>query len=407
MIDHEWIHAPIGIDSRRWVSRPGCRTVLVVAHTMATCHRLLDVVDLVECDPRVQVVFTVAPDVFSSGVRHHLRALGAVVLPWSQAIRETFDVVIAASHGGLHQLHGPLMVMAHGAGRAKIASQPVRGWPPLKTPTVYGLDAQRLARDGRILASKILLAHDKERDVLSRQCPEALGAAVVTGDVCFDRLVASLSLRDQYRRALGIDDDQKLVVVSSTWGHHGLFGGNPGLLPQIMNQLSPRQFRVATLLHPAVWGAHGQRQIRAWTRDCQEAGMLLPGPGDDWRAVVVAADVLVGDHGSVTAYAAAIGLPILSRTTGEPQKVAPGSPQALAIAGAGQLDPSRSIRAQVLAAQPAAGRDVAAAITSRPGRSHGLVRHAIYQLLGLREPGRHRALAAATVPQAVAIGGRS
>ncbi|WP_125808016.1 hypothetical protein [Actinoplanes sp. ATCC 53533] len=407
MMDHEWIQAPIGIDSRRWVSRVDCRTVLVVAHTMATCHRLLDVVELVECDPRVQVVFTVAPDVFNVGVKHHLRALGAVVLSWEQATRETFDVVIAASHGGLHELHGPLMVMAHGAGRAKIAIRPARGGPPLRTPTVYGLDAQRLARDGRILASKILLAHEKERDVLSRQCPEALGAAVVAGDVCFDRLVASLPLRERYRRALGIDDDQQLVVVSSTWGHHGLFGGDPGLLPQIMNQLSPRRFRVATLLHPAVWGAHGQRQIRAWTQDCQEAGMLLPDPCDDWRAVVAAADVLVGDYGSVTAYAAAIGLPILCRTMRGPEKVAPGSPQALAIDSAGRLDPSRSIRAQVRAARPVDFPRVAAAITSRPGRSRGLVRHALYQLLGLREPGRHRALAAVAVPQSTAAGDRS
>jgi hypothetical protein len=237
---------------------------------------------------------------------------------------------------------------------------------------------------------------------VSRQCPEALTAAVVTGDVCFDRLVASLSWRERYRRALEIGDDQKLVVVSSTWGNHGLFGGAPGLLPQIMNQLPPRQFRVATLLHPAVWGAHGQRQIRAWTRDCQEAGMILPGPGDDWRAVVAGADMLVGDHGSVTAYAAAIGLPILSRTTRGTEMVAPGSPQALAMGGAVRLDPTRSIRAQVRAARPVDVSAVAAAVTSQPGRSHRLVRHELYQLLGLREPGRHRALAPVAVPRCVA-----
>jgi hypothetical protein len=407
MIDHEWIQAPIGIDSGRWVSRPGCRTLLVVAHTLATCHRLLDVVELVECDPRVQVVFTVGPDVFNVGVKHHLETLGAVVLPWQQAVRETFDVVIAASHGGLHQLHGPLMVMAHGAGRAKIAVGSTRGGPSLKTPTVYGLDAQRLARDGRVLASRILLAHHEEREIVSRQCPEALEAAVVTGDICFDRLVVSLSWRDRYRRALGIGDDQKLVVVSSTWGHNGLFGGAPGLLPQIMNQLPPRKFRVATLLHPAVWGAHGRRQIRAWTRDCQQAGMILPGPGVDWRAVVAGADVLVGDHGSVTAYAAAIGLPILSRAAQGPEMVAPGSPQALAIAGAGRLDPTRSLRAQVRAARPVDVSGVAAAVTSQPGRSHRLVRHELYQLLGLREPGRHRTLAAVPVPRGAGRWGRS
>jgi hypothetical protein len=400
MIDHEWLSAPIGIDSQRWVSRRGCRTILVVVHTMATCHRLLDVTDLVESDPRIQVVFAVAPDVFNAGVKHHLQSIGAVVLPWAQATGETFDLAIAAAHGGLHQVHGPLALMAHGAGRAKLAIPSRHGGPALAVRTVYGLDAQRLARDGRVLASTILLAHDNELDILSRQCPEALDVAVVVGDICFDRLAASRPLRDHYRRALGVGPDQKLVVVSSTWGADGLFGAVPDLLPRMMDQLSPHRFRVAAVLHPAVWGAHGQRQIRAWLRDAEEAGMLLAGPADDWRAVVAAADTVIGDHGSVTAYAAAAGVPILAAAGRSLDMVADGSPQALAIGGAGVLDLTRSIAGQVESAVPVDVRRVAEAITSRPGQAARLVRGALYRLLGLPEPARHRAMSPAAVPVA-------
>lgn len=45
---------------------------------MAARHRLLDVVDLVETDPRAQVVFTVAPDAFDNGAPDRLRGLGAI-----------------------------------------------------------------------------------------------------------------------------------------------------------------------------------------------------------------------------------------------------------------------------------------------------------------------------------------
>ena len=120
-MDQEWLSAPIGIDAYRWISRVGCRTVLVAVHSLVSCHRLLDVVDLVESDPRVQVVFTVAPDVFATGLGEYLHELGALVVPWRQAVLERFDLALAASYGGIHELHAPLAVMAHGAGSSPSA----------------------------------------------------------------------------------------------------------------------------------------------------------------------------------------------------------------------------------------------------------------------------------------------
>ncbi|MEV5447060.1 hypothetical protein AB0N23_31645, partial [Streptomyces sp. NPDC052644] len=78
-----------------------------MTHTIASCHRLLDVIEHVESDPRVQLVFTVAPDVFNHQVQRFLGRLGAIVLPWQQAVRERFDLSLAAAYGGLHQLHAP------------------------------------------------------------------------------------------------------------------------------------------------------------------------------------------------------------------------------------------------------------------------------------------------------------
>ncbi|MEU8813683.1 hypothetical protein [Actinoplanes sp. NPDC048796] len=349
-------------------------------HTMASCQRLLDIVDLVEADPRVQTVFTVAPDVFNAGVVAHLQRLGALVVPWQQAVRENFDLAIAAAHGGLHELHAPVMLTAHGAGRARL----------VRSSSVYGLDAPRLVRDGRVIASALMLSHENERAVLARQCPDALPVATVAGDLCFDRLVTDLAARSSHRKALALTESQKLVVVTSTWGDDGLFGGVPQLLPMLMEQLPPASFRVALLLHPAIAAAHGHRQVNAWTRACREAGMTLADPVDDWRPYIAAADHLIGDRGSVTTYGAAVGLPVLC-VAANGDATAPGSPQSLVLNAADRLDTAKPILPQLLAARPVGRRRIAAAVTSRPGRSARLFRRAIYRLLRL--PQRTREMA--------------
>ena len=397
-MDQEWLSVPIGIDADRWITRAGCRTVLVAVHSMVSCHRLLDVVDLVESDPRIQVVFTAAPDVFSHGLGDHLREVGALVVPWRQAVQERFDLALAASYGGIHELHAPLVVMAHGAGYGKSVRPPAHGGGLATRRMAYGLDPQRLIRDGRVLPHALVLAHENERELLRAQCPDALPAATITGDICFDRLVASIARRGDYRRALGLGDGQKLIVVSSTWGHDGMFGGVPDLLPAVVDGLPGDDFRVLALLHPAVWGAHGRRQVRAWTRDVRAAGMLLPQPTDDWRSFVAAADYLIGDHGSVSAYAAAAGIPVL-RTAGRHPAATPGSSQEYVLHHATTLDVSRPLGDQLAAASVPDPARAAAALTSRPGEASRLLRDLFYRLLSLPEPGRHRPAEPVPVPR--------
>ncbi|MFI5911400.1 hypothetical protein [Dactylosporangium sp. NPDC051541] len=359
-----------------------------MVHTLATCHRLLDIVSHVECDSRIQVVFTVAPDVFNHAVAPVLAELGAAVLPWDQATRQRFDLAVAAAYGGLHELRAPVVVMAHGAGRGKRSRPRQVGGAALVEPVVYGLDSARLTRDGRVVASALILAHEQERAVLRRQCPEALGVAVLAGDPCFDRLVASGPQRARYRSGMGLGDDHRLVVVSSTWGRDGVFGGAPDLLPRLLDQL-PGGFRVAAMLHPAVWGAHGRRQVSAWLRDCRGAGLLVLDPLAEWRSLIIASDLVVGDHGSVPVYAAAIGRPLLY-VGGRRALTAPGSAQALVAAAAARLHPDRPLLPQVRAARPVDAPAVAAALTSRPGQAGAQIRRTMYRLLGLAVPGRHR-----------------
>lgn len=390
----EWLHVPIGIDARQWVSRAECRSVLAVVHTVVSGQRLLEAVELIESDPRVQVVFTQAPDTFANGVADFLRATRGVVLPWEQAVREEFDLAVAASYGSLHRVHAPLLVMPHGAGYGKSFAA---GGPQV----VYGLDAQRLLHNGRPLAKALVLAHEQEREVLRRQCPEALDASVVVGDPCYDRMVASIPHRDEYRAALGVRSGERVLVVSSTWGLDSLFARFEDLLPRLLEELTPAGYRVVALVHPAAWFGHGRRQVEAWLSDCRDAGLVVVDPHVDWRAAIVAADCVVADHGSVGVYAAAVGRPVvladppvhIATSTGSAQDVLRRTAPRLVLG-----EPLEEQFRRAAAVAPTLREQVRERLTSRPGRSAAELRKAMYRLLGLAEPGKHRAVAPVPPP---------
>jgi hypothetical protein len=369
---------------------------LVVVHSVVAGQRLLDIVGLIESDLRVQTVYTQAPSAFGGGVAALLRSAGVLEIPWQQAIAHTFDLAVASGYNGLDDLHAPVMVLPHGAGHAKR----VRGYRGVSghggagirvERPVYGLDMQRLTRDDRVVPATIVLSHTAQREVLARQCPPAARRAVVAGDPCYDRMLASLARREDYRAALGVAEERRLVVVTSTWGRKSLFGKHLALLTRLTRQLDPRRYRVIALIHPAVWFGHGSRQVQAWLAEPRAAGLNVIKPLSDWRVAALAADYVIGDHGSTTVYASAIGVPVLH--IGLPaNEIDADSAQAWLGANTPTLVGIRRIAPQLDEAATAAtqvcGAPVVQRLTSRPGQAHRILRTEMYRLLGLAAPRR-------------------
>jgi hypothetical protein len=211
----EWAEGPFGIDGAKGATVAVKRTVLAVVHSVVTAARMADVLPVLASDWRIQVVFTAAPSLFPGGVLDFLHDMGAMVIPWQQAVREQFDLAIAAGTGQLERLHAPVLLMPHGVGYAKYPARwQAHGLPASRY--AHGTERQQLVYHGRVVPAAILLAHRDRLAQLRRACPEAVPAAVIAGDPCHDRLVASLPMRNAYRRALRLRDDQKLVLVTST-----------------------------------------------------------------------------------------------------------------------------------------------------------------------------------------------
>ncbi|MFJ9905833.1 hypothetical protein ACIRVK_23560 [Streptomyces sp. NPDC101152] len=218
-----------------------------------------------------------------------------------------------------------------------------------------------------------------------------------------DRILAALPQRDRFRRALGVGPGRRLIVVSSTWAPRSLFGpGEPGaddLLPWLLSRLAADlptdEYRTTAVLHPNIWYGHGPGQVRAWLDNARRAGLEAIPPLDGWRQALIAADCVLGDHSSVTYYAASIGVPVLLGAFPE-EDLDPDSPVAALGRTAPRLSRRGSLRTQIDRAitshDPGRYKELAEQTSSAPGESAALLRRLFYGLMDLPEPEGHPAL---------------
>ncbi|MFG3092575.1 hypothetical protein ACGGAI_33720 [Streptomyces antibioticus] len=406
-----WLRVPVGEDANRWITRTGCRRVLFIIHNVTSATRLLDVLPLFHSDIRVQMFATcTGSSPFLAGVPELLARAGLPVLPWEQAKETEFDLAVSASYGGeLGSIRGKLVVLSHGMGynkrlRTPDAEQSRTPVPGSRTP-VFGLSPEWLLEDGRPLATATVLSHPEQLERLRASCPEASSTAVLAGDPCYDRILAALPQRDRFRRALGVTPGQQLVVLSSTWAPRSLFGGAgapkadddllPWLLSRLTTELPADEYRTVAVLHPNIWHGHGPGQVRAWLDSARRAGLDAIPPLEGWRQALIAADCVLGDHSSVTYYAASIGIPVLLGAFPQ-EDLDPLSPVAALGRTAPRLLRHDSLRAQIDRAitshDPGLYKELAEQASSSPGESAALLRRLFYGLMDLPEPSEHAAL---------------
>ncbi|MBE3002176.1 translation initiation factor IF-2 [Nocardiopsis sp. HNM0947] len=376
-----------------WATVEPDRHVLAVVRSVPVAGRLLDVAGLL-ADDRVGLTYTVTPgSVSESGVVPALRAAGVErILPWEEAVERSsgFDLALAAStKGGLHRLETRLVLMPHGAGHNRRV-----GSAPGSLTHASGLDAAELLHGGEPIASRFLFSHSEQSARLDAALPSARGRGVVVGDPAHDRMLAALGRRDRYRDALDLRG-RRLVVVSSTWNRGSLLGSRRALIRELLARLPHDEYRVALVAHPNVHRHHDPSQLELWFVDEVEAGLALIPDAEGWRAALIAADVVVGDQGSVTYYAAALRRPVLLAAF-ETGDLDPDSPLLEFGGRLPRIDGGEDLAAQVDRAARTPPAPVADLLIEHPGGSAARVRSVLYDLLDLPEdrlgPARYRSL---------------
>ncbi|MGP8303206.1 hypothetical protein ACTPOK_35815 [Streptomyces inhibens] len=255
------------------------------------------------------------------------------------------------------------------------------------------------------MPSLIVLSHEEQRERLRLGCPEAVPVSVVAGDPCIDQLRASMPFRESYRQALGVGPGRKLVVVSSTWGPGSVLGSAAAdVLRRVLAELPADEYRAVVAVHPNAWYGHGAWQLQSWLAPLLDSGLMLPVPATQtWKAALLAADVLIGDHGSLTFYGAALGVPCLLASFPS-DVVAAGSPMERLGQLLPTLVPGRPLLSQLGeaiaggAGNPELER-LSQMVTSRPGRSATLLRRLFYEFLRLPEPAAPAATSLVPLPE--------
>ncbi|MGW2818576.1 translation initiation factor 2 [Streptomyces sp. NPDC001415] len=351
-------------------------------------YRLLDVLPIFSGDDRITRLFTLVPGSdFGADALSSIDALGGRTVPWSEAGSREYDLVFAASpKGDLGLLRGPQVLLPHGAGFNK--SIPGEG----SADSASGLDPAYLRRNHHHAPIALhALAHPDQVSRLAATNPQAARRAKVTGDPTLARVLASASLRDRYRAALGTGA-RELLVLASTWGPESLLRQHPGLPARLATQLPHDQYQLALVAHPNERSLLGTYELAERLAPALDAGMILPDPHEEWASVLIAADALVTDHGSAALYyCAAQDRPVVSvhRAGGE---LIPGSPMDELLRDVPQLGRAEDIVDTLRAYRPGPGRTAARMAFAHHGEAAGRgeaadsLRTEVYALLGLAPP---------------------
>ncbi|MCO1574459.1 hypothetical protein M8C13_01640 [Crossiella sp. SN42] len=383
-------------EAELWSTVDTPRAVLIVVRNLTSLVRLLDVIPALASDKRLTFRFTLdVGSAFTAGLRQQLDRFNITLHNWDEVVGLKFDLVLAAHvNPSLAALKGRLVVVPHGVGYNRRLPRRTK---ELNAPV--GLSRRELSTEDGVFPAAIGLSHERQYRHLRRCLPAAADRAEVIGDPTWDRIRASTTRRAAYRRALGVRPDQRLILVSSTWGRNSLLGRQQDVAEQLLAQLPLDEYRVALVLHPNIWDFHGVTTVLTWFRDALDSGLLLIRPEDSWQAAVVAADIGVGDHGSVAFYTAALGCPFLTVSRGFEDLTASSVTRQL-MRRAPRLQMSEPLRSQIDEASPlAALTEITARALGHEGKSMTLLRQLFYRLLQLPAPAQPPRTSAFTAPQ--------
>ncbi|MFD3580484.1 translation initiation factor 2 [Streptomyces sp. NPDC058644] len=354
--------------------------MLVAARSAVALHRLLDTLPVFSGDARITRFFTLVPGSdFSVDALAAISAAGARSVPWDEACRRSFDLILTASpKGELQLLHGDRVLLPHGAGFGKaIQTEGSAG-------AASGLDPAHLLPDDEALAL-YALAHSDQVARLAQDSPQIAQRARVVGDPTLERFLASRSLRERYRAALGTGA-RRLVVLASTWGPESLLRRRANLPAELMAQLPYDAYQIALVVHPNERSRLSAYELREHLAPALDAGLLLPEPYEGWAALLVAADAMICDHGSAALYFAAVDdRPVINAYDGGVELI-PDSAIASLLSAVPRLERPARIQHALDAYRPGSARPAVQAAFAEQGYALQHLRRELYALLGLTPP---------------------
>ncbi|MCM3921547.1 CDP-glycerol glycerophosphotransferase family protein [Frankia sp. AiPs1] len=389
------------------MSTGGGRDVVLVAHPRLSTSYVRAHYEILAADERLRFFITQAPDGMNAGVQDAIDHLVAdsdhrvTPIPFERAVRRDWDLALFGTHGSRERFGDdvPCIHIQHGIGAGKQV---------LDDDFTYGrlwAIRQDGPRMGEPLYAAMLESSYTVRDRAVRRVPELADRIRVVGDVFADRLLEADSRRDEFRDLLGIRAEQTAVLFISTWGDHGLMGGDGGAGLPRLRAAAALGDRYATLLsmHPHLWHADGVDGPRLWRQRLNplaDSGLIVCGPDESWAPYLAAADVAIIDHSSLCLYYGILERPSIAVPV-QGDQINPAAPIAALRAASPLLRDPADLRATLHTAlstfdqRLVPGRD---RIVAHPGASATRIAAVLYDILSLDPPDQIAAVRAAGTP---------
>ena len=221
----------------------------------------------------------------------------ALCLPWG--------LIVFADHNNVVWFHPdiPKIYYSHGLEAGKSYG---RGGN-------YAYGQNSLSKGGDLVYDLMFVDNSYNRDIFLRDNPALEGKLAVIGNLMADKLVELNQKREVIRRDLSIQEDDQILVVFSTWGPHSLIQRFGKVVLDELPKITHR-YKIYIFVHPLNDGAAfvDRSIIFELLEDYKRRGIAeRVDPKKRSLPYLVAADIVLTDHSSLSLYYALLGRPFL------------------------------------------------------------------------------------------------
>lgn len=209
-----------------------------------------------------------------------------------------WDLVVTADHlnsgGALTHINSTswaTLRIPHGIANKMVAGQ------------LYTYGKNCYDKRDRMLYSCIFASSKTELDLALGMNPAFSDVVTVVGNLKCDLILEQSRQRDDIRCKLGVNPDEKLILVASTFGPNCLFNVVGDALLAEIDRLSG-QYRFVLTIHPLEYAANLPNKP-SWGERLsvfKDKGCLVITPGESWEPYMIASDVIITDHTSLSLY---------------------------------------------------------------------------------------------------------
>ncbi len=191
-------------------------------------------------------------------------------------------------------------------------------WPTLRIP--HGMAGKRVDgeswffgkhcfnENGEIPYTRILVYSEAEMRLAITYNPLFKDKVVVAGNLKSDSLFMKLKNRDKIRNQMGLQQEETLILIVSTFGPTSLMNTIGEVLLSEAAHLSS-QFRFALCIHPLEHAIKIDEEFNwlEYLSKLRSKGFLVLEPSEDWEYYMLACDILLTDHTSLSLYGVSLG----------------------------------------------------------------------------------------------------